>query len=82
MGHLCRTLAQCHIVSPQVFNGAAPFADSLRKVMLAIMTGIPPPRPTHLDCTDELWALMQRCCHQDPHSRPEASEVLKVLRGS
>ena len=50
--------------------------------MLAIMRGERPPRPTHPTLTDELWALMQSCWDQVPHSRPEISKVLKVLNGT
>lgn len=46
------------------------------------MKGVRPSRPGHPHFTDQLWVLMQRCWDQNPHSRPEVSEVLKVLRGS
>jgi serine/threonine protein kinase len=80
---ICRVLAYCHFSSPQVFTGAVPFSSSLSPTaMLAIMDGRRPPRPTHPALTDQLWAYVQRCWDQDSHSRPEASEVLKVLRVS
>jgi len=64
------------------FTGAVPFDGSLPAVaMVAIMDGKRPPRPTHQAFTDQLWQLTQRCWDQNPHSRPEVSEVLKVLRG-
>jgi hypothetical protein len=48
----------------------------------AILDGERPARPTHPNLTDELWVLMKRCWNQDPHLRPEMSEVLETLRGS
>jgi len=50
--------------------------------MLVIMNGKRPPRPTHLDFTEGLWALMQRCWSQNPHLRPGVSEVSKALHDS
>lgn len=69
--------------SSKVFTGAVPFNNSPPvTAMLAIMAGKRPPRPTHATFTDSLWSLMQRCWDQDPHMRPEVSEVSKVLRDS
>ena len=51
-------------------------------VMFDITEGGRPPRPLHRALTDELWGLMERCWHQEPHSRPEMSEVLRMLRSS
>ena len=79
MGHLHRSLAH-HLATPQVFTGAVPFNNNLpAAAVLAIMSGTRPSRPIHSDFTDELWTLMQRCWNQDPHLRPEVTEVLKVL---
>ena len=83
MGHLHRSLAYYHFATRQVFTGAVPFDNNLPvAAVLAIMSGTRPSRPTHSDFTDELWTLMQRCWNQDPHLRPEVTEVLKVLSGS
>lgn len=49
---------------------------------MAIMRGDRPQRPTHPACSDELWALVQRCWNRDPHLRPEVSEVFQVLPSS
>ena len=82
MGYSHRKFAHCHSVSSQVFTGAVPFRDSQSPAAtLAIMAGRRPPRPTHQQFTDQLWALMQRCWDQNPLSRPEVSEVFKILRG-
>ena len=82
MGYFRRIFADCHSVSSQVYTGAVPFSNSIpAAATLAIMAGKRPPRPTHEQFTDELWMLMQHCWDQDPLSRPEISEVFKVLRG-
>jgi len=82
IGDSRRALAYCHLVSPQAFTGAVPFSNSLpAAAMLAIMAGKRPPRPMHQSFTNHLWTLMQRCWDQNPHSRPEVSEVFRVLRG-
>ena len=77
-----RAVAYCRLAPPQVFTGAVPFNNSLpAAAMLAIMGGRRPSQPTHPDFTDELWKLMRRCWDQEPHLRPDVSEVLKVLHG-
>ena len=66
----------------KVFTGSAPFNlyhHLSITAKLAIMRGERPSRPAHPDFTDELWALMHRCWNQDPHSRPDVSEVLRCL---
>ena len=69
--------------STQVFTGVVPFNNKPPvATMVAIMGGKRPQRPEHPAFTDELWTLIQRCWDQDPHSRPEVSEALRVLRGS
>ena len=47
--------------------------------MLAITQGKRPERPKHPDFTENLWTLIQRCWDEDPHLRPEASEVVHAL---
>ena len=82
MGYPRRTFAHCRSVSSQVFTGAVPFSNNLlAAAVLAIMAGKRPPRPTHQQFTDRLWTLVQRCWDQNPPSRPEISEVFKVLLG-
>jgi hypothetical protein len=64
----------------QVFTGAIPFGNrSDVQVLLAIVQGRRPPRPTHPTFTEQLWTLMQRCWNHDPQLRPEVSEALRVL---
>ena len=82
MSSFRRALTHCHVASPQAFTGAVPFHNSVpAAVMLAIMRGERPPRPTHPALTDELWALTRRCWDQIPHLRPEISQVLNLLNG-
>jgi hypothetical protein len=79
-GPLCVVLAHRRFESIQVFSGAIPFNNGTSVMaMLAITQGRRPPRPTHPSFTENLWILMQRCWDQDPHLRPEVSEVLQVL---
>ena len=78
----CRGLVYCRLTPLQVFTGAVPFdGDPALAAMLGIVNGERPPRPTHSKLTDGLWTLIQRCWDQDPHLRPEVSEVVKVLGG-
>ena len=49
--------------------------------MAGIIDGERPSRPVHPSFTSELWELIRRCWDQDPHLRPEVSEVLEVLAG-
>ena len=65
----------------QMFTDEVPFGTlSSFMVMLAITRGERPPRPAHPTFTENLWKLTQRCWDNDPHLRPEASEVFKALR--
>lgn len=67
----------------KAFTGAVPFnLHSSVVVMLDIMEGKRPPRPVHPTFTPELWELVQRCWDQESHSRPEISEVLRMLHDS
>ena len=64
----------------EAFTGSVPFdLHTSITAALAVMRGERPPRPAHPDFTDEMWALMERCWNQDPHSRPDMSEVLQDL---
>lgn len=72
--------AHCNSVPIKVFTGAIPFSGQMPLVAMLNMTrGERPPRPTHPTFTDNLWTLMQRCWDDDPHQRPETSQVLEIL---
>ena len=83
-GITCERAKACYRFAPiQVFTGAVPFGDlpSVR-AMVAINQGERPPRPKHPYVTGSLWRLIRRCWDQLPSSRPETSEVAKVLNSS
>ena len=65
----------------QVFTGEIPFSSEKVNwmVALAVLRGDRPARPEHASCTDDLWALIQRCWDQDPDSRPEILEVSQTF---
>lgn len=64
----------------KAFTGTAPFDLHLSiTVAIAIMRGERPLRPTNPALTNGLWALMQYCWSQDPFSRPDMPQVLRVL---
>ncbi|KAF9789483.1 kinase-like domain-containing protein [Thelephora terrestris] len=68
------------MVMIEVYTGVAPFHQSnATAVVLAIMKGTRPPRPTHPRFTSDLWRLMQHCWDQNPHSRPEVPSILNDL---
>ena len=80
---VCESLAYRRFISVQLFTGAVPFSDhSSMRAMLAIIQGSRPPRPTYPTFTEDLWMLMQRCWDQNPHLRPDASEVVRILTPS
>ena len=64
----------------KAFTGAAPFSDRpSQAVMVAIISGNRPTRPTHSTFTGTLWELMNQCWDQDKHGRPRMLEVLLAL---
>ena len=65
----------------QVFTGETPFNDMLdgAGIMLAVLGGKRPLRPTHPSCTESLWVLIKCCWQQDPGSRPKILEVSQTL---
>ena len=78
-----RLLADLSFIPTQVFTGRVPFDPGPpAAAMMAILEGKRPPRPTHQNFTDGLWALMEVCWNQHPYWRPEMSVVLQTLRGS
>ena len=65
----------------QVLTGEIPFSNEKTNwmVLQAVLRGDRPSRPEHPSCTDNLWALTQRCWDQDPHLRPEILEVSQTF---
>ena len=66
-----------------MFNGTTPLGDARDTKAIYVTTrGERPQRPTHPYVTGGLWKLIQQCWGERPHSRPEASEILRVLHDS
>ena len=64
----------------QVFTGDTPFSGHLStEVIVLVLRGKRPRKPTHPTFTEDLWSLMQCCWDHDRNSRPTASEVLGTL---
>jgi serine/threonine protein kinase len=77
---IATALIQRRFISFQVFTGIVPFNDSSNQaVMVSLMQGKRPERPTYRTFTEKLWLLMQRCWHDAHDSRPSATEVLGTL---
>ena len=75
--------AYSHLLSTQVFSGTTPLGDAQDTKAIYVTTrGERPQRPTHPYVTGGLWKLIQQSWGERPHSRPEASEILQVLRDS
>ena len=66
---------------PQVLTGEAPFSSEKTNwtVVQAVFRGDRPSRPAHRSCTDDLWALIQRCWDHEPHLRPDILEVSQTF---
>ena len=77
-----RLWPHCRLVQTQAFTDANPFGDHPTTVMLHIVQGERPPRPKYPTITGLVWKLIQRCWDKDPLLRPNAAEVLQVLRKS
>ena len=65
----------------QALTGKTPFNEMPEGtvIMLAVLGGKRPLRPTHPSCTENLWALIKRCWRQDPGSRPKILEVSQAF---
>ncbi|KAF9789442.1 kinase-like domain-containing protein [Thelephora terrestris] len=71
------------MVMVEVFTGAVPFLGKpATAAIFDIMSGERPRRPTHPNCTTELWKLMNHCWDPNPYLRPAVMEVLSDLRGA
>ncbi|KAF9792029.1 kinase-like domain-containing protein [Thelephora terrestris] len=68
------------MVMVEAFTGQAPFFPKPKPVaLLALTRRKRPKRPTHVDLTAKLWALVKRCWDDDWLDRPKMSEVLEIL---
>ncbi|KAF9792026.1 kinase-like domain-containing protein, partial [Thelephora terrestris] len=69
------------MVTIEAFTGQAPFFPEPDSVALsALERGERPERPTHVDLTAKLWALVERCWDKNEENRPKMLEVLEILR--
>jgi len=65
----------------KVFAGEVPFHNSVSAtVVVDVLSGVRPDRPTDPRLTDDLWDLIKHCWNHDPQRRPEISEVILHLR--
>ena len=65
----------------KVFTGNVPFHNSISAtVVVDVLSGNRPDRPTDPSLTDDLWDLTEQCWNHDPRRRPEISEVVLRLR--
>jgi len=65
----------------KVFTGEVPFHNSISAtVVMDVLSGNRPDRPTDLNLSDDLWDLTEQCWNHDPRRRPEISEVVPRLR--
>jgi hypothetical protein len=61
-----------------------PFADYQHdmQVIVAIIQGVRPTRPTTVGMYEDLWSLVTRCWEIEPSDRPSMKEVEDSVRPS
>ena len=65
----------------KTFTGRVPFYDNtLTMVIVDVLSGRRPTRPTDPRLTDDLWKLTERCWSHDPRQRPRIAEVVLRLQ--
>ncbi|KAI3602834.1 amp-ligase [Moniliophthora roreri] len=67
----------------EVMTGSPPFpgiADAV--VMLKVINGARPPRPTDGWCPDDIWSIVERCWSQNPGERLCAVWIEQYLRST
>ncbi|KAK6992510.1 kinase domain-containing protein [Favolaschia claudopus] len=65
----------------EILTGKIPFYECSNeiKVMMNVMAGKRPSRPSGTEALDCLWELIQRCWNGDPTMRPSATEIVGQL---
>jgi len=65
----------------ELLTGKPPFCGQTEgMVIVNIISGRFPERPSSSECQDHHWAIIQDCWSMDAHARPPASQSLDVLR--
>lgn len=66
---------------PKMFTGRPPFYDSTpTTVIIDVLSGCRPERPTDPNLTDDLWNITNQCWNHDARRRPRIAEVVVQLR--
>jgi len=69
------------MVIVEAFTGRAPFYNSTpTTVIVDVLSGCRPERPTDPNLTDDLWILTEQCWDHNPQRRPRITEVVLHLR--
>ena len=64
----------------QILTGDIPFPGySPIAATIAVFNGDLPRRPSHHECSDDLWRIVQRCWEKDPENRIDANGVIDAL---
>ena len=64
----------------KTFSGEIPFTRvPTPQVVMRIMDGERPERPTHPEFTDSLWGLTERCWNAASQDRPNMEDVLEEM---
>ncbi|KAF7351294.1 Protein kinase domain-containing protein [Mycena sanguinolenta] len=67
----------------EIWTGKAPFFELPRDgtVIMKVVEGLRPSRPTTIPFNDSLWLLLQDCWKTEPRDRPSASQIVRRLLG-
>ncbi|KAI3602889.1 hypothetical protein WG66_011164 [Moniliophthora roreri] len=64
----------------EIMTGKPPFPDLLdAAIILKVITGERPSRPSDVWCPDKVWDLVERCWSHNPSERPRAAEIERYL---
>ena len=71
----------CNSSVSKLFTVKVPFHNSVSAtVVVDVLSGNRPDRPTDPRLTDNLWDLTKNCWNHDPQGRPDISEVVLRLQ--
>ena len=65
----------------QIITGCIPFSHlkSDAGVVLFVVSGGRPQRPSSLHMNDEIWVMLERCWHVDPMQRPSMATLARFF---